>query len=64
MMGAWFFATSLGNKLAGFFSSFFDPTNPTAQVTLYDSLAAALLTGALILALATPALRRLMGDPR
>ncbi|MBI4891837.1 MAG: peptide MFS transporter [Acidobacteria bacterium] len=64
MMGAWFFATSLGNKLAGFFSTFFDPTSPATLMTLYGSIAAALLVSSLVLFLAAPALRRLMGDAR
>jgi POT family proton-dependent oligopeptide transporter len=62
MMGAWFFATSLGNKLAGYFSTFFVAHDPDRLMWLYGSIAAALLVSAGVLAVATPKLRRLMGE--
>jgi POT family proton-dependent oligopeptide transporter len=43
MMGLWFFATSLGNKLAGFLSGFFVADQPNTLVTLYGGIAAGLL---------------------
>lgn len=61
MMGAWFFATSLGNKLAGYFSGFFVAHDPGALMRLYGGIAAGLLASALVLAFAAPGLRRLMG---
>lgn len=61
MMGAWFFATSLGNKLAGFLSGFFVADDPGALMRLYGGIAASLIAGAVALAFATPAIRRLMG---
>lgn len=61
MMGAWFFATSLGNKLAGYLSGFFVATEASTLMRLYGSIAASLLVGALTLALATPSIRRMMG---
>lgn len=61
MMGAWFFATSLGNKLAGYFSGFFVADDPGVLMRLYGGIAAALLISAVVLALATPSLKRLMG---
>jgi POT family proton-dependent oligopeptide transporter len=61
MMGAWFFATSLGNKLAGYFSGFFVANDPAVLVRLYGGIAGMVLLSALVLALATPALKRLMG---
>jgi len=62
MMGAWFFATSLGNKLAGYFSGFFVADDPGVLMRLYGGIAAALLLSSLLLAFAAPALRRLMGS--
>jgi POT family proton-dependent oligopeptide transporter len=60
MMGAWFFATSLGNKLAGYLSGFFVAGDPGVLMWLYGGIAASLLAGAAVLAAATPAIRRLM----
>jgi POT family proton-dependent oligopeptide transporter len=62
MMGAWFFATSLGNKLAGYFSTFFVANDPARLMELYGGIAAALLVAAGALALAAKRLRRLMGQ--
>ncbi|MDZ7639567.1 MAG: peptide MFS transporter [Bryobacterales bacterium] len=62
MMGAWFFAASLGNKLAGYFSTFFVADDPNRLVWLYGSIAAGLLLGAGLLFLLTGRLRRLMGE--
>jgi POT family proton-dependent oligopeptide transporter len=61
MMGGWFFATSFGNKLAGYLSGFFVANNPTQLVKLYGGIAAGLLTAAIILALLTPTIKKLMG---
>ncbi|MBE0658375.1 MAG: peptide MFS transporter [Bryobacteraceae bacterium] len=61
MMGAWFFATSLGNKLAGYLSGFFVANEPSTLMSLYGGIAAMLLISAAVLAFATPAIRRLMG---
>jgi POT family proton-dependent oligopeptide transporter len=62
MMGAWFFATSLGNKLDGYLSGFFVATEPGTLMWLYGGIAAGLLVSAAALALATPSIRRLMGQ--
>ncbi len=62
MMGLWFFATSLGNKLAGFLSGYFDPNNPATLVTLYGGIAAALIASGALLLLLTPRIRRWSGD--
>jgi POT family proton-dependent oligopeptide transporter len=62
MMGAWFFATSLGNKLAGYLSGFFVANEPSTLMSLYGGIAAMLLVSAAVLAFATPAIRRLMGN--
>jgi len=62
MMGVWFLAASLGNKLAGYFAGFFNPNDTGALTTLYGSIAVGLLIAAGILAALTPAIRRLMGN--
>jgi len=61
MMGLWFFATSLGNKLAGYLAGFFVSDNSWQLTKLYGGIALGLLASALILALITPWLKKLMG---
>src|SRR5215213_7986696 len=61
MMGAWFLATSLGNKLAGYLSGFFVANNSMQLVKLYGGIAIGLLVASGILALLTPTVKRLMG---
>jgi proton-dependent oligopeptide transporter, POT family len=61
MMGLWFFATSLGNKLAGYLAGFFDSTNSWQLTKLYGGIAVGLLASAVVLALLTPSLKKLMG---
>ncbi len=62
MMGLWFFATSLGNKLAGFLSGFFVAEDPARLMQLYGGIAVALLAGSALLALLTPRIRRWSGE--
>jgi POT family proton-dependent oligopeptide transporter len=64
MMGAWFFATSLGNKLAGFFSGFFTASDPGALMRLYGGIGVMLWVGALLLAFIAPKLERLTRAPQ
>lgn len=61
MMGVWFLAAALGNKLAGYLGGFFDASNPDVLVKLYGGIAVGLLLSAAVLALLTPSIRRLMG---
>jgi POT family proton-dependent oligopeptide transporter len=61
MMGAWFLATAVGNKLAGYFAGFFVTNNPWQLTKLYGGIALGLLVSAVILALLTPTLKKLMG---
>jgi POT family proton-dependent oligopeptide transporter len=61
MMGVWFLAAALGNKLAGYFAGFFDPKSPGTLMKLYGGIAIGLLISAGILALLTPKIRKLMG---
>jgi POT family proton-dependent oligopeptide transporter len=60
MMGVWFLAASLGNKLAGYLSGFYVPQAGTL-VKLYGSIALGLLVSAGLLALLTPKVKKLMG---
>ena len=62
MMGAWFLATSFGNKLAGYLSGFYVANNPSQLVKLYGGIALGLLVAAGILALSTPSIKKLMGQ--
>jgi len=62
MMGVWFLAASLGNKLAGYLSGFFLANNSWQLVKLYGGIAVGLLVAAGILALLTPTIKRLMGE--
>jgi POT family proton-dependent oligopeptide transporter len=59
MMGAWFFATSLGNKLAGYFSGFFVADDPGTLMRLYGGIAAMLIVGALVLSVVAPRIDRM-----
>ena len=61
MMGLWFFATSLGNKLAGYLAGFFDSSNSWTLTKLYGGIGFGLLLSALFLALLAPMLKKLMG---
>ena len=61
MMGLWFFATSLGNKLAGYLAGFFDSTNSWTLTKLYGGIALGLLASAVVLAVMTPSIKKLMG---
>jgi POT family proton-dependent oligopeptide transporter len=60
MMGVWFLASSLGSKLAGYLSGFY-VANPSQLTKLYGGIAAGLLISAVILAVLTPTIKRLMG---
>jgi POT family proton-dependent oligopeptide transporter len=59
MMGAWFFATSLGNKLAGYFSGFFVASDAGALMRLYGGISAMLIVGAVVLSLAAARIDRM-----
>jgi POT family proton-dependent oligopeptide transporter len=62
MMGLWFLATAVGNKLAGELGRFYVNNNPGQLVKLYGGIGLGLLVAAGILALLTPRLKRLMGS--
>jgi len=61
MMGGWFLATSLGNKLAGYLSGFFVANDPWRLRNLYGGIAFGLLGSALLLFLLLPTIKKLMG---
>jgi amino acid/peptide transporter (Peptide:H+ symporter), bacterial len=62
MMGAWFLATSLGNKLAGYLSGFFIANDPVRLRNLYGGIAFGLLGAATLLFVLLPFIKKLMGD--
>jgi len=59
MMGAWFFATSLGNKLAGYISGFFVANEPGTLMSLYGGLGVVLLIAAALLGWLGPRIDRM-----
>ncbi len=59
MMGGWFLATSIGNKLAGVLAGFWDRI-PIMGIFVIDCVAA--LLAALAIALMTPRIRRIMKE--
>lgn len=61
MMGSWFLATAVGNKLAGYLAGFFVANNAMQLTKLYGGIALGLLASAAILLLLTPTVKRLMG---
>ena len=61
MMGVWFLAASFGSKLAGYLSGFFVANNSWQLTKLYGGIAIGLLIAAVILALLTPSIKKLMG---
>ncbi len=64
MMGVWFLAAALGNKLAGFLSGFFVANDAGTLVRLYGGIAAGLLLSAAILLLLRKKVEALMGGIR
>jgi proton-dependent oligopeptide transporter, POT family len=61
MMGLWFFGSSFGYKLAGYFAGFYMPV-PARLALLYGSIAAGLFAVAALLFLMMPMMRKLVGD--
>jgi len=64
MMGVWFLAAALGNKLAGFLSGFFVANDAGTLVRLYGGIAVGLLLSAAILYLLRKRVEALMGGVR
>jgi len=61
MMGVWFFATAMGNYVAGWVAGFLE-NRPFSQVFMIAFVTAAVAT--LILAILTPAIKRMMAGVR
>jgi len=61
MMGVWFLAAALGNKLAGEIGGLFDVANPSGNAWLFGAMAGSALLAAVLLAALGPRVRRLMG---
>lgn len=64
MMGVWFLASSIGSKIAGFLSGYFDAGSPEALVRLYGGIAVGLLAACGVLGALTPRIRKMMGGVR
>ncbi len=64
MMGVWFLAAALGNKLAGYLSGFFVANDAGTLVRLYGGIAVGLLLSAALLFLLRKKVEALMGDVR
>ncbi len=60
MMGVWFLAAALGNKLAGILASSFDAKNPETLSTFFLSQAGLVALTLLILLAVTPWVKRMM----
>lgn len=63
MMGVWFTATSLGNKLAGWAAGFYQD-DASALFKLFGITALVALAGSAVLALMIPMIRRLTEEPQ
>ena len=63
MMGVWFTATSLGNKLAGWAAGFYQD-DASALFRLFGITAIVALAASAVLALMVPMIRRLTGQPQ
>ncbi|MBX7223111.1 MAG: peptide MFS transporter [Blastocatellia bacterium] len=61
MLGVWFLASSLGNKMAGFIGGFYVAKDAHRLATMYGGIAVGLLVACGILALLTPTIRKMMG---
>ena len=61
IMGVWFLAMSLGNKLAGVIAEDFASTNPQALSNFFLQQTVVVAAATLALFLLTPWVRRLMG---
>jgi POT family proton-dependent oligopeptide transporter len=64
MMGVWFLASAVASKIAGFLAGFFDERNTTFLAYYFGGLSSVMMLAALLLAVLTPFLRRLMGGVR
>lgn len=62
IMGFWFLANAIANKVAGYLAGFFNENDVSSLVGLYGGMATAAAAGALILVFLTPSVRKLMGD--
>jgi POT family proton-dependent oligopeptide transporter len=62
VLGAWFLAAALGNKLAGVLGGQFTAADPRALSQFFLQQAVIVIIAAAILAALVPGLRRMMGD--
>jgi POT family proton-dependent oligopeptide transporter len=64
MMGVWFLATALGNKVAADLGGLFDEKDTGGMQLLFGAMAVGVLVAAGVLALLAPAVRKMMGGVR
>lgn len=64
MMGVWFLASAVASRIAGYLAGFFDERNTEFLAQYFGFIALLLLAAALVLAILTPGIRRLMGGVR
>lgn len=62
IMGCWFLANALANKVAGYLAGFFNENDTNSLVTLYGGMAGVGILAAFVLVMLTPKVRQLMGD--
>lgn len=60
MLGVWFLASALGNKIAGALAGLFNEKDTDLLIKLFGGMTLAAFFAAAVLALLTPAIRRLM----
>lgn len=64
VMGIWFLAPAIGNFIGGFVAGYFDAKDPAIVVKLFGILGCVAIGGGVVMALLTPAIRKLMGNVR
>lgn len=64
MMGVWFLASAVASRIAGHLAGFFDENNTDFLVQYFGVLSAMMVLTALVLAMLTPMIRRMMGGVR
>jgi POT family proton-dependent oligopeptide transporter len=64
MMGVWFLASAVASRIAGHLAGFFDENNTDFLVQYFGVLSGVMVLTALVLAMLTPTIRRMMGGVR
>ena len=64
MMGVWFLASAVASRIAGHLAGFFDENNTDFLAQYFGGLSGVMILAALLLALLTPRIRRMMAGVR